>query len=136
MLENTGMSLRTTAAFDLRRPGAAVTRPSKPPTGPARIDVEQATDSGLVELISDGSVPAFVALFDRTSAAVRTELPAALPGTTRPGEIFAASYVEVWWLAGCHRLAEADVTAWIIGILRRRIAEASREMPPGAEQTV
>jgi hypothetical protein len=106
-------------------------------TGPVAIDIEQATDSALIELISRGSVPAFVALFDRTSEAVHTELTVELPGAARTGEIFAASYVEVWWLAGCHRTVEADVTGWIISIVRRRIAEASRETPrPGVRTLV
>ena len=95
-------------------------------TDPARIDLERATDSALVELISGGSVPAFVALFDRTSDAVRAELALGLPGAARISEIFAASYIEVWWLAGCHGAAERDITAWIIGIVRRRIAEGCR----------
>jgi hypothetical protein len=113
-----------------------VTNYSPEPTGPPPIEFEQATDSALIELISGGSVPAFAALFDRTSEAVRTELAIDLPGTARVSEIFAASYVEVWWLAGCGRRVEADVTAWIIGIVRRRIAEASRQTPPRGEHTV
>lgn len=95
--------------------------------GAPRFDLEQATDSDLIDLISRGSVPAFVALFDGTADVVRAELAHDLPGTTtRINEILAATYLEVWWLAGCHRKVPADVPGWITGIARRRFAEASR----------
>lgn len=97
--------------------------------GPARTDLEKAADRTLVELISRGSVPAFVALFDRTSGAALAELAGGFPGGGRAGEILAASYVEVWWLAGCHRTPEVDVTSWITGIVRRRMADAARGTP-------
>src|SRR5690349_25095491 len=77
-------------------------------------------------MISRGCVPAFIALFDGTADTVRAKLTHDLPGTTRINEILAATYLEVWWLAGCHRTVPADVTGWITGIGRRRIAEASR----------
>ena len=86
-------------------------------------DGRQFSDATLVELISCGSVPAFATLFARTSAAARAELVARLPDAGRADEILAASYVEVWWLAGCHRAPEVDVTTWITGIVRRRAAE-------------
>jgi hypothetical protein len=81
-------------------------------------------------------VAAFSALFDRTADAVRTELTVDLPGAARISEILAASYLEVWWLAGCLRTAEADVTGWITGIARRRIAEASLGTPGRGGHTV
>ncbi|MFI7602433.1 hypothetical protein [Actinoplanes sp. NPDC049681] len=118
---------------DPREPADRRPRTETAGAGPATIDIPQATDSVLIDLISQGSVPAFVALFDRTSEAVHTELTVELTGTSRTGEIFAASYAEVWWLAGHHRTLEADAIGWIISIVRRRIAEASREtVRPGA----
>lgn len=94
--------------------------------GAVRIDLQQATCSTLIDLISRDSVPAFAALLEWTSDAVRAELAIDLTGVVRANEILAATYLEVWWLAGCRRAAEADVTGWITGIARRRIAEASR----------
>ncbi|MFG1607923.1 hypothetical protein [Actinoplanes sp. NPDC049265] len=127
------LSLRTSAAFDLRRPGVAVTDGCLDPdpdclprAGAVRIDLQKATCAALIDLISRGSVPAFAALFERTSDAVRAELAIDQTGVVRVNEILAATYLEVWWLAGCRRMAEADVTGWITGIARRRIAEATR----------
>jgi hypothetical protein len=97
-------------------------------TAPVASEFERTGDSTLIGLISRGSVPAFVELFDRTSEGARAELAAHVPETSQRGEIFAASYVEVWWLAGCHHTPEVDATAWIAGIVRRRIEEAARGM--------
>ncbi|MFI5889633.1 hypothetical protein ACIA5D_05875 [Actinoplanes sp. NPDC051513] len=99
------------------------------PVGAAQVDFEQCSDSTLVDWISRGSVAAFVALFDRTSSATRDELMARLPGAGQVSQVLAASYVEVWWLAGCRHTPEADITSWIIDIARRRAAEASRRTP-------
>ena len=122
----------------------AYPRPAVPTDAdPARGDFEQVSDSRLIQLISRGNVPAFVALFDRTSAAAHAEVVAALPGGVPafPGgapvsEIFAASYVEVWWLAGCRPTPEVDVPTWITGIVRRRIAEARRGIAPRGSPAV
>ncbi|HEX5203546.1 MAG TPA: hypothetical protein VFW27_26770 [Actinoplanes sp.] len=107
--------------------------PSPDPVMPAdagrvAADFERAGDSTLIGLISRGSVPAFVELFNRTCEGARVELAAHFLETAWRREIFAASYVEVWWLAGCHRTPEVDATAWIAGIVRRRIEEAVRGM--------
>ncbi|WP_199510865.1 hypothetical protein [Nucisporomicrobium flavum] len=91
----------------------------------------QASDSTLIELISRGHEAAFVALFDRTLPRSRAEL-ATLPDA-RHGQILAASYVEVWWLAGCHRAPEVDATTWITGIVRRRVDEALRWTQPDVD---
>jgi hypothetical protein len=127
----TSLSLQTSAAFDLRRPGVTVTDVLPEPDRPraaevARIDLHRATDSSLIDLISGGSVPAFTALVDRTSDAIRAELSVDPAFPARASELLAATYLEVWWLAGCRPTRGAEVTAWIIGIARRRIAEASR----------
>lgn len=101
--------------------------PDRPrPAEAARTDLHRATDSTLISLISRGSVPALATLVDRTSDAIRAELAAEPACATRASELLAATYLEVWWLAGCHPTREADSTAWIIGIARRRITEASR----------
>jgi len=105
---------------------------ARPGAGPAAADDELASDSILIERISQGSSSAFAVLFDRTSEAVRAEVAASLPGVGRAAEILAASYIEVWWLAGCGGTPKTGARAWIIGIVRRRIAEASRAIPrPG-----
>ena len=83
-------------------------------------------ESSIVEAISRGSQEAFVMLFDRTAGTIRSELTARLPDPEQRVPILAATYVEVWWLAGCHRGAEPDVTRWLGGILDRRIADAHR----------
>ena len=87
-------------------------------------DFEQSSDSLLVEAISRGSVPAFAVLFDRTSHLVRAELAVLPPETGQRSEVLAATYLEVWWLAGCRTGPERIVADWIVGVVRRRIAEA------------
>jgi hypothetical protein len=83
-------------------------------------------EPSIVEAVSRGSQEAFVMLFDRTAGTIRAELTARLPDPEQRVPMLAATYVEVWWLAGCHRGAESDVTRWIRGILDRRIADAHR----------
>ena len=100
--------------------------------GPTLESLARASDSTLIDLISRGHEAAFVALFDRTSATARAEL-ASLPDNAQSGRILAASYVEVWWLAGCHRAPEADATIWVTGIVRRRVEEALRSTRPGVD---
>ncbi|MCO8271573.1 hypothetical protein M1L60_13315 [Actinoplanes sp. TRM 88003] len=113
---------------NIRHPGPAV----RAGADPASESLARASDSTLIELISRGHEAAFVALFDRTSPMARAEL-GNLPDNVQPGQILAASYVEVWWLAGCHRAPEADATIWITGIVRRRVGEALRSMRPGRD---
>jgi hypothetical protein len=97
-----------------------------------------ARDQPTVAAISRGSRDAFVSLFDRTSDAVRAELALRLSDVDRAATVFAATYVEVWWLAGCHSGPELDAMEWIRQILRRRIADVEPNagqrlrMPPAA----
>jgi hypothetical protein len=102
-----------------------------------------ADDRPMVEAISRGSREAFVTLYDVTSGALRAELTSRLPDAERAVVVFAATYVEVWWLAGCHSGSEIDVMEWLRRILQRRIADvygdASRLPPsmtsdPGADR--
>lgn len=85
-----------------------------------RIDVEGASVSTLVDLISQGSEAALAVVIERTSGVVRVALPASFAAWSRSSEVLAATYLEVWWLAGSHGGPEADVMDWIIGIARRR----------------
>jgi len=87
---------------------------------------DESLELAILEAISQGSQQAFVMLFDRTAGTIRAELTARLPDPEQRVPILAATYVEVWWLAGCHRGAEPDVRRWIRGILDRRIADAHR----------
>jgi hypothetical protein len=98
----------------------------------------KADDRPIVEAISRGSKAAFVTLFEFTSGAVRAEVAARLPHAQRAAPVFAATYVEVWWLAGCHCRPGVDVVAWIGQILDRRIADADacvsrRPLPTSAD---
>ncbi|MEU4222202.1 hypothetical protein [Actinoplanes sp. NPDC026623] len=81
-----------------------------------------------MEAISRGSRDAFAVLFDRTAGAIGAELTARLADPEQRVPILAATYVEVWWLAGCRSGAESDVTQWIRRILDRRIVDARRTM--------
>ena len=98
--------------------------------GEARI---HARDQPTVAAISRGSREAFVSLFDRTSPAIRAELASRLPDVDRAAPVFAATYMEVWWLAGCHSDPDLDAVGWIRQILCRRIADLDlRAGPPTA----
>ena len=101
---------------------------------------EASDDQPTVAAISRGSREAFASLFDRASGAVWAELAVRLPDADRAATVFAATFVEVWWLAGCHSGPELDAAEWIRRILHRRIADAgpvgwrqSRTPPPASE---
>ncbi|WP_328459588.1 hypothetical protein OHA21_27495 [Actinoplanes sp. NBC_00393] len=101
---------------------------------PPVTDIADSTsDVALLDAISQSSIPAFLILLDRTSAAVHAVLAELPPGYSRD-EIFAASYLEVWWLAGCHIGPDLDVAAWITGIARRRIADVRTGPRPDRDQ--
>ena len=119
------MSLQTSAALLLAVNGASMTDVGGDPEGqPSSTDITGgSSDALLLEAVSRGSVPAFRALVERTSMAVRAVLAELLPNCEWQDEILAASYLEVWWLAGCHVQADVDATTWIVGIARRRAAE-------------
>ena len=86
--------------------------------------------SGLMGPISRGSRDAFVTLFDHTRDAIRAGIGSRLPDPRCAAAVFAATYVEVWWLAGCNTGPDADVLAWIDRIAERRSTEAQPN-PPG-----
>jgi hypothetical protein len=79
-------------------------------------------DQSTVAAISGGSREAFVSLFDLTSGAIRAELALHLSDVDQAVHVFASTYVEVWWLAGCWSGPEVDAVEWIRQILHRRIA--------------
>lgn len=87
-------------------------------------EFDRASDAVVIAAISRGSAQAFAVLFDRTADAVRAELAADFLGSARGRELLASSYIEVWWLAGCHIESEPDVMDWILTVVRRRIAAA------------
>jgi hypothetical protein len=80
--------------------------------------------SALMAPISRGSRDAFVTLFDHTRGTVRAGINSRLRDPHSAAAVFAATYVEVWWLAGSHTDPEVDVIAWIDRIVDRRSAEA------------
>jgi hypothetical protein len=79
----------------------------------------------LMNKISYGSREAFAALYDRTSGTVRAHLEARLPDRDWVDAVLAATYVEVWWLAGCRTGPYAGVVVWLEEIAERRVAESS-----------
>lgn len=106
--------------------------PSEPPPG-TDLTAEDVSDVTLLDAAARGDVFAFLALFDRTAAAVRAALVGLPPGDEGQDEVLAASYLEVWWLAGCRIPDDGGVTDWIIGIARRRAADFHGVAPPGGE---
>ncbi|MEU8241095.1 hypothetical protein AB0C07_22860 [Actinoplanes missouriensis] len=79
-----------------------------------------------MEAISRGSHQAFAGLVDRTAKILAADLTARLREPRQRTAILAATYVEVWWLAGCRSDADADLAQWISRILERRIADSCR----------
>jgi hypothetical protein len=73
--------------------------------------------------ISGDDRNAFVELFDRLSGPLRDGLGARLADPPCAEIIITATFVEVWWLAGCHSGPETDVVAWINRIVDRRVGE-------------
>jgi hypothetical protein len=88
--------------------------------------------SALMDPISRGSRDAFVTLFDHTRDTVRAGIDSRLRDPQSAAAVFAATYVEVWWLAGCHTGPDVDVIAWIDRIVERRSAEAGPDPDPPA----
>jgi hypothetical protein len=93
----------------------------------------ESSDAVLLEAVSQGSVLAFRALVERTSMAVGALLAELLSDCEWRDEILAATYLEVWWLAGCHIQPDIDATNWIAGIARRRAAETHADPVPDGE---
>ena len=78
----------------------------------------------LVRRIADDDRDAFCELFDRCSGPVWLYLGRQVVDPYRAAGVFAGTFVEVWWLAGCHVGQGTDVLAWIEQIVRRRVADS------------
>jgi hypothetical protein len=75
----------------------------------------------LVRRISGDDGAAFVELFDRVSGPLYDRLRSRLSDPPRAAATITATFVEVWWLAGCHAGPDADVMMWINQIVERRV---------------
>jgi len=80
----------------------------------------------LVRRISDDDGGAFVELFDLLSGPLYDRLRSRLSDPPRAAAIITATFVEVWWLAGCHAGPDADVMMWINLIVERRVKQGAR----------
>lgn len=78
----------------------------------------------LVRRIADDDRDAFGELFDRCSGQVWRCLGRQVVDPHRAGRVLAGTFVEVWWLAGCHVDQGTDVVAWIEEIVARRVADS------------
>jgi hypothetical protein len=87
----------------------------------------------LLSGVSGGDVTAFRILVDRTARHVRAALTELQLGRDGQDEILAATYLEVWWLAGCHDQPDAHVVGWIVGIAKRRAAKIATDCGPDSE---
>ncbi|WP_203789182.1 RNA polymerase sigma factor [Paractinoplanes rishiriensis] len=91
--------------------------PPGPPDGPDRL-------RWLIRRIADDDRDAFVELFDWCSGEVTRRLRRQMSDPDRAAAILAGTFVEVWWLAGCHVDPDTDVIAWIEEIAQRRVADS------------
>ena len=66
---------------------------------------------------------AFTALYDDTFNCLRDGLDLRLGDTAWADGVLAATYVEIWWLAGGHTHPASDAVAWMNEIVERRVAE-------------
>ncbi|MFF5296242.1 hypothetical protein [Paractinoplanes globisporus] len=83
----------------------------------------------LVRRIAGDDRGAFAELFDRCAGPVLSGLCAQVSDPRRVAGVLAGTFVEVWWLAGCHTDPGTDVMAWIDGIVRRRVADTRPAEP-------
>ncbi|MEU7903487.1 hypothetical protein [Actinoplanes sp. NPDC049118] len=97
-----------------------------PPGSPERL-------RWLIRRIADDDHGAFAELFDRCSDPVSRRLHRQVPDRHRVAGVLAGTFVEVWWLAGCHVDPDTDVMVWIDEILRRRIAGSRSAAPSAAD---
>jgi hypothetical protein len=93
-----------------------------PPGGPERL-------RWLIRRIADDDRGAFAELFDQCSELVSRRLRSQVPDRRRVAGVLAGTFVEVWWLAGCHVDPDTDVMVWIEAILQRRVADSRPAAP-------
>ncbi|MBW6439808.1 hypothetical protein KZ829_39390 [Actinoplanes hulinensis] len=89
----------------------------------------------LIRRISDNDRGAFAELFDQCSGLVLPGLRGQVPDQHRVAGILAGTFIEVWWLAGCHVDPDTDVMAWIDEIVQRRVADSWPAAPSAANPT-
>jgi hypothetical protein len=103
--------------------GRRDSRPDQSVAADAPADLSADRLDVLMDQISRGSRAAFATLFDQTCGAVRDTLAVRLPDRQSASAVLAATYVEVWWLAGCRTSRPGAVVEWIDAIVQRRIGE-------------
>lgn len=86
----------------------------------------------LIRRIADDDRDAFVELFDRCSGLVLSGLRRQVLDRYRVAGVLAGTFVEVWWLAGCHVDPDTDVLVWIDEIVQRRVADGRPAALPAA----
>jgi hypothetical protein len=87
----------------------------------------------LLRRVADDDHGAFHELFHRVSGPVSSRVRRQVPDPLRVSGVVAGTFVEVWWLAGCHVDPDTDVMAWINKIVRRRVADSRPLAPPPAD---
>jgi hypothetical protein len=83
----------------------------------------------LLRRISNNERDAFAELFDHLSRRLLATVQSRVPDPHRATAIVTATFVEVWWLAGCHAGPDCDVVAWVDRIAHRRAGEG----PPATD---
>jgi hypothetical protein len=78
----------------------------------------------LVRRIAGDDREAFGELFDRCSGWVSGDLRRQVSDRHRARGVLAGTFVEVWWLAGCHVDPGFDVVVWIEGFVQWRVADS------------
>ena len=86
----------------------------------------------LIRRIAADDRDAFAELFDRCADLVLHRLRRQVDQHRIAG-VLAGTFVEVWWLAGCHLDPDTDVMAWIDEIVQRRVADSRPAGPSSAD---
>jgi DNA-directed RNA polymerase specialized sigma24 family protein len=87
----------------------------------------------LLRRIADDDRGAFAELFHQLSAPMSSRVRHQVADPLRGAGVVAGTFVEVWWLAGCHINPETDVMAWINKIVWRRVADSRPPAKPAAD---
>ncbi|GID90654.1 hypothetical protein Adi01nite_00660 [Amorphoplanes digitatis] len=74
-------------------------------------------------------------MFDQISGLVLPSLRGQVSDRHRVAGVLAGTFIEVWWLAGCHVDPDTDVLAWIDEIVQRRVADSRPATPSSADPT-
>jgi DNA-directed RNA polymerase specialized sigma24 family protein len=90
----------------------------------------------LLRRVADDDRDAFGELFHRVSGPVSSRVRRQVPDPIRAAGVVAGTFVEVWWLAGCHVDPDTEVMAWINNIVRRRVADSWPLALPAADPVV